>query len=76
MIIDNGSAAHSQTELAMNTHTMVSDIHRNVLKGQDGSVSEISPPFHHRVSNRSSLPRFKPGQRTRLTIHPISYICI
>ena len=76
MIIANGSAAHSQTELAMNTHTMVSDIHRNVLKGQDGSVSDISTPFHYRMTNWSPLPRFKPGQRTRPTIHPISYICI
>jgi hypothetical protein len=26
-----------QTELAMNTHTIVSDIHRNILKSQEGT---------------------------------------
>ena len=34
----------SQTELIMNTHTMVVDIHRNALMGQEGADSQ-----HHLV---------------------------
>ena len=45
MIIANSSSACLQTELAINTNTMVSDIRRNVLKGQGGPVSDISTPF-------------------------------
>ena len=63
--------AHSQTELAINTrlavsdvhhgvvntHTMVSAIHRNMLKSQEGTddqlqlVSDIRTLSHHRISN-------------------------
>ena len=59
---------HWQTELAINTHTMVFDIHRNIPRGQEGSdnqhwlVSDICNPFHYRMNNRSPLPRPKPGQ--------------
>ena len=79
----------SQTELAMNTHvlvsdsrTMVSDIHRNILKGregtgnQHGSVSNVCTPFHHQMNKRSPLPRFMPGQRSQPLVDPASYICI
>ena len=33
---------HSQTELAINTHTMVSDIHRTIVHGQEGNDNELS----------------------------------
>ena len=65
---------HSQTELAVNTHvlvsdarTMVSDIHRNMLTSQEGTdkqhrpVSNIYAPFHHRMI-KWLPPRRKPGQ--------------
>jgi len=56
---------HSQTELAINTHvtvsevhhgvvnthTLVSDIHRNMLKGQEGTDGQ-----HRSVSNARALP--------------------
>ena len=32
-----------QTELALNTHAMVSDIHRTILQGQEGSSSKNLP---------------------------------
>ena len=73
---------HSQAELAINTHTMVTDIHRNVLRGQDGTddqhplVSEIYTPFHHRMNKQPPLSRHRPGQRSRLPMDPMSYICI
>ena len=31
-----GLTASFQTELAINTHTMVADIHRNVVTGEEG----------------------------------------
>jgi len=34
-----------QTELEINTHMMVADIHRNVLTGQEGTVAR-----HHSAS--------------------------
>ena len=45
---------HLQTELAMNTHTVVLDIHRNVLKSQEGTDDQ-----HQSVSDfvlRSTRP--------------------
>jgi len=48
---------HSQTELAINTHvtvvnthTLVSDIHRNMLKGQEGTDGQ-----HQSVSDARAL---------------------
>ena len=32
----------SQTELAINTHTMVSDIHRTIVHGQEGNGNKPS----------------------------------
>jgi len=72
---------HLQTELAMNTHVIVSDLHRNMLKGQertDGQlwlVSDFRTLSHHRM-NKQSPPRHKPGQQSRLPMDPMSYLCI
>ena len=33
----------SQNELAINTHTMVSDIHRAIVQGQEGSGGKHPP---------------------------------
>jgi len=71
-----------QTELAINTHVIVSDIHRTMLKGQEGTedgqlrlVSDVHSLFRRRVDNRLP-PRHKPGQQSQLPIDPMSYICI
>ena len=51
---------------------MVSEIHRSVMKGHEGtdnqhlSVSGICTPFHHRMNKWSPPPRHKPGQQSRL----------
>jgi len=88
--------AHLQTELAINTHilvsnvhhgavnthAMVSEIHRSVVKGQEGAdnqhplVSHICTLFHHWIDKRLPPPRHKPGQLSRLSMDPMSYICI
>ena len=58
---------HPQTELAINAHTKLADIHRDILKGQEGaddqhrSVSDICTLFHHRMNKPSPLPRHEPG---------------
>ena len=79
---------HFQTELAINTHvlvfdshTMVSDIHRNILKGQEGTdnhclVSDICTPFHRQMNKLLPLPRLNSGQRSQLPVDPASYIYI
>jgi len=80
---------HLQTELAINTHhgvvnthAMVSEIHRSVVKGEEGtdsqhrSVSAICTPFHHRMNERLPPPRHKPGQQSRLSMDPMTYIYI
>ena len=87
---------HSQTKLAITTHeivsdvyhdvvdtrAMVSEIHRSVVIGQEGtdnqhrSVSDICTLFHHRMNERSPPPRHKQGQQPRRPIDPTSYICI
>jgi len=47
---------HSQTELAINTHVIVSDIRRDMLRGQGKtddqprSVSDVRTLFHHRLN--------------------------
>ena len=72
---------HSQTELALTTHAMISEIRGIVVGGQEGadnqrrSVSGICILFHHRMNKRLP-PRHQPGQQPRLPIDPTSYICI
>jgi len=85
---------YSQTELAMTTNeivsdvhhdvvytrAMVSEIHRSVVKGQEGtdnqyqSVSGICTQFHHIMNKRLPPPRHKPGQQPRLPMDPASLI--
>ena len=70
------SHCHFQTELAVTNHMVVSEIHRNVLKGLEGAnnqdqlVSNICTPSHHQVNNQSPLSRFRPGQQSQLNIDP------
>jgi len=53
--------ASFQTELALSTHTIVSDMHQNILKGSEGandrnlSVSNVSSSAHHRISSDNQL---------------------
>ena len=60
--------ARSQTELAVTTHTMVSDIHRNMLRGLEGTDTQYQPVsgvytlFHRQMSDRPGLSRFRPGR--------------
>jgi len=72
----------SQTELALTTHAMVSEI-RGIVVGdqeradnQHRSVSDICTLFHHKMNRRLPPPRHKPGQQPRLPVDPTSYICI
>ena len=57
---------------------MVSEIHRNMSKSQDGaddqrgSVSDICIPLHYRI-NKRLLSRLKPGLLSLLRIDPASY---
>jgi len=68
----------------VNTYTMVSDIHRNMVEIQEGNdnqrrlrVSDIPAPFFHGMNTKESpLPRHKHGQQPRLSMNPMSYICI
>ena len=58
--------ARLQTELAVTTHTMVSDVHRNILKDLEGadnhqSVSGICTLFHRQMNDRPWLSRFRPA---------------
>ena len=59
--------AHMQTELAINTNMIVSNMHRNMLKSQEGTddqlrlVSDIHTLFHHQTYKRLPPPRHKPG---------------
>jgi len=73
---------HLQTELAINTHVIVSDIRRNMLRSQEGTddqillVSDVCTLFHRQTNKRLPPPRHKPGQRSRLLVDPMSYVCI
>ena len=55
--------------LVSDSHTMVSDIHRNMLKGQEGtnnqhgSVSDVCVLFRYWMNKWLPLPSLKPGQR-------------
>ena len=42
VIFTRSSPIVFQTELAMNTHTIVSDMHRNILKGQEQTHKHLS----------------------------------
>ena len=60
-----------QTELALNTHTLVSDIHRNVLTNQQGSDSQhrqVSATFYPSAIECSPYPRLESGQLSRMPI--------
>ena len=37
---------HSQTELAINTHNMVLDVHRAIVHGQEGNNNKVSVSSH------------------------------
>jgi len=58
---------------------MVSDIHRNMLKSQEGandqrqSVSAICTPFRYRMDRRLPLPGLKPGRQSWPLTDPVSY---
>ena len=58
-------------------HTMVSEIHRTVVKGQEGSGGKNLPVSDTRTvstANQCSLlPRLKPGQKSELLVYPPSY---
>ena len=59
------ASLYFQTELAMNTHVMVLDIHRNVVAGQegpDGQHRSVSPTSDPSTTERSPSPRLKPGR--------------
>ena len=76
------SLFHLQTELAVTNHVVVSEIHRNMLKGlevannQHQSVSNLCTLFHCWVNNWLPLSGFRPGQRSQLNVDPATYICI
>ena len=59
---------------------MVSDIHRKMLKSQEGTndqlqlVSDVRILFHHRMNKRPPRPRYKSGQRSRLLMNMMSLI--
>jgi len=59
-------------------HTMVSEIHRTMVKGQEGSdskdasVSDTSTVFT--ADQCSPLPRLKPGQKSELPVYTPSYV--
>ena len=46
---------HPQTELAINTHTMVSDIHRTIVQGQEGNGDKLSVSDIH-ISSFTERP--------------------
>ena len=58
------ASLYFQTELAMNTHVMVLDIHRNVVAGQeggDGQHRSVSPTSDLSTTECSPSPRLKSG---------------
>ena len=73
--------AHFQTELAINTHTIVSNIHRTIVDSQevaDGknrSVSAILLPYSL-PNQHSPLPRVNLGWWSQLLVNPASHICV
>ena len=49
-----------QTELAINTHTVVTDIHRNVLIGRTRARSAVASVMGITVSHSGSIPLREP----------------
>ena len=66
-----------QTELTTNTHVEVPDLHCNVLTGQEGTDNQrpwVGAPLS--TDNRTlTIPRLKPGQRSRIVRGPQSHFC-
>ena len=68
-----------QTELVVNTHTLVLDLHRNALSGQEGASGRhpsVSVTFYPSIRECSPPPRFKQGQLPRIFWRPRSYFRI
>ena len=68
-----------QTELALNTHTLVSDIHRNVVtsqQGSDGQHRQVSAIFYPSATECSPHPRLESGQlcATLIPWDPVSLL--
>ena len=67
------------SEVHRDVANMVSDIHRNVLKGQEGTdnrhqpVSVICTLLRYRTNKRSPFPRLKAGQQSQPLTSPVSY---
>ena len=54
-----------QTELAMNSHGMILDLHRTVVTGQEGTGGQhrsVSPTSHPSTTECSPSLRLNPGQ--------------
>jgi hypothetical protein len=67
--------ASFQTELAINTHMMVSDLHRNTLTvqgGVDDQHRSVRAAFCPSTTKHLPSPRLKPGQRSRISYGPQS----
>ena len=59
------ASLYFQTELAMNTHVMVLDIHRNVVasqEGPDGQHRSVSPTSDPSTTECSPSPRLTSGR--------------
>ena len=60
-----------QTELAINTHVLVSDIHRKMVTGQEGTDGlrhSVSLTLRPPTTGCSPFSRFNPGQSPRIPI--------
>ena len=55
-----------QTELAINTHMMVLDLHRNVLTGTSSHHPSVGTISHLSTIERSPPARLKPSLRSRI----------
>ena len=68
-----------QIELAINTHVMVLDIHRNVATGQRGTDNQhhsVSVTSYSSIIEYSLSPRLKPGRLFRIPWSPCPYFSI
>lgn len=62
-----------QTEMAINTHMMVSDLHRNASTSQEGTDDQrplVSVDFHPPPAKHSPVPRLKPGRPSQIPRGP------
>ena len=61
---------HFQTELALHTHVAVFDIHRTMVKGQEGNdIGDQTVGIHNAlflIVKTLQLPRLEPGLQFRL----------